>query len=252
MIYKRAAARLRAQDWVAITVELGIVVLGVFIGTQVSNWNGDRLQKIETQRMIAQLEPSLEQMTDFYRAARKYYATTRAYAKPAIAGWRIDPTVSDADFVIAAYQASQTFALGTDSSTWSAILGADRLRNIDDPQMRVDLSFIMSADFSQIERPLDTPYRQNVRRIIPVEIQDAIRARCGDRHRPDRPVILILPATCTIEIAPAQAARAAALLRAHPELLQDLQWHIAAIAAFLDNIVPFETAAGRVEARIHR
>ena len=38
MIYKRVAARLRAQDWLAITIELGIVVLGVFIGTWVANW----------------------------------------------------------------------------------------------------------------------------------------------------------------------------------------------------------------------
>ncbi|MEO7240688.1 MAG: hypothetical protein ABIW16_04740 [Sphingomicrobium sp.] len=247
MIYKRVAARLRAQDWLAIVIELGIVILGVFIGTWVANWNQERAAKAETRRMIVQLGPSLSQMTDFYRAARQYYATTRAYATTAIAGWRGDQAVGDADFVIAAYQASQTFALGTDSSTWSAILGADQLRNIDDPQMRTDLSFIMSADYSQIERPLDTAYRQNVRRIIPVEIQDAIRARCGDRHRPDRPSILILPPSCAIAIAPADAARAAALLRAHPELLADLQWHIAAVAAFLDNIVPFEAAAKRVE-----
>ncbi len=39
MIYKRVGARLRAQDWLAIVIELGIVVLGVFIGTWVANWN---------------------------------------------------------------------------------------------------------------------------------------------------------------------------------------------------------------------
>jgi hypothetical protein len=39
MIFKRAVARLRAQDCVAITIELAIVVIGVFLGTQVANWN---------------------------------------------------------------------------------------------------------------------------------------------------------------------------------------------------------------------
>ena len=34
MIYKRVAARLQAQDWLAITIELTIVVVGVFIGMQ--------------------------------------------------------------------------------------------------------------------------------------------------------------------------------------------------------------------------
>ena len=39
MIFKRAVAKLRAQDWAAIAIELGIVVLGVFIGVQAANWN---------------------------------------------------------------------------------------------------------------------------------------------------------------------------------------------------------------------
>ena len=39
MIFKRAAAKLKAQDWTAIGIELVIVIIGVFIGTQVSNSN---------------------------------------------------------------------------------------------------------------------------------------------------------------------------------------------------------------------
>jgi hypothetical protein len=36
MVFKRAVAGLRAQDWIAITIELAIVVVGVFIGIQVA------------------------------------------------------------------------------------------------------------------------------------------------------------------------------------------------------------------------
>ncbi len=46
MIYKRVAAWLRGQDWVAILIELGIVILGVFVGTQVSNWNATRTERL--------------------------------------------------------------------------------------------------------------------------------------------------------------------------------------------------------------
>ena len=42
MIYKRFVANLRAQNWFAIGVELAIVVVGVFIGTWVANWNQAR------------------------------------------------------------------------------------------------------------------------------------------------------------------------------------------------------------------
>ena len=70
MIYKRVAARLRAQDWVAITIELTIVVVGVFIGTQVSNWNAGRLERADSSRLLAQLRPELRAQIDFYNTAR--------------------------------------------------------------------------------------------------------------------------------------------------------------------------------------
>ncbi len=251
MIYKRVAARLRAQDWLAITIEVGIVIVGVFIGTQVSNWNQERLEKRETQRMVAQLDPQLQAMRNYFRTAREYYATTRAYTTTAIAGWRSDPKVSDQDFVIAAYQASQIYTLATNGSTWSTILGADQLRNIDDRSMRADLSLLMSADYSQIDLPaVNTPYRQNVRRIIPIEVQDAIRERCGDQAAADNPLVIVLPAKCDLHIARPLATQAAARLRAHPALMEDLQWHTAAIAAFLTNIEVYEIASRNAQRKV--
>lgn len=251
MIFKRFAANLRAQNWFAIGVELAIVVLGVFIGTQVSNWNASRLEKVETRRMMVQLEPNLKLMADFFGAARLYYGTTRHYATTALAGWRGDPKVSDAEFVEAAYQASQILTFGTTSSTWATVLGADQLRRVDDPAMRNDLSFLMSADYTQLDTAgVNTPYRQNVRRIIPLELQDSIRATCGDRPTPDYPIFLFLPPTCPLAIEPTQARLAAAALRAHPDLMEDLQWHMAAQAAMLSNMVAFETSTTNLRKRI--
>lgn len=39
MILRRVVHRLKQQEWTAIAIELVLVVLGVFIGIQVSNWN---------------------------------------------------------------------------------------------------------------------------------------------------------------------------------------------------------------------
>lgn len=159
---------------------------------------------------------------------------------------RGDPRVSDADFVVAAYQASQIQTLGINGSTWSTILGTDRLRDIDDENLRSDLSLLMMSDYTQFNQTgLDTPYRHNVRRLIPIEIQDAIRKGCGDRR--DALAIITLPRLCKIAILPADAAKAAAVLRANPDLVEDLEWHIAAIAAFLENIIPLETATRRIK-----
>lgn len=251
MILRRLTHNLRTQNWTAITIELFIVILGMFVGTQVSNWNAQRLEKRETQRMLVQLKPNLQALTDFYMSAREYYAITRRYATTAFAGWRGDPAVSDRDFVIAAYQASQVMGLGTNGSSWATVLGLDQLRRIDDPAIRNNLSFLMSADYTQFDvAAVNTPYRPGVRRLIPVEIQDAIRAQCGDYPDPKKPLFLRLPPTCDLTIPPDAAAKAAAILRRHPELFEDLQWHMAAQAALLTNLVPYENTTIDLSRRV--
>ncbi len=185
MIFKRAVAKLRAQDWLAITIELSIVIMGVFVGTQVANWNEQRIENLETRRLLTQLRPEVKSLLRFYSNARSYYKVTRDYSATAFAGWSENPEVSDRDFVIAAYQASQIAGIGTNNAIWASIFGADGLRNIDDPIIRDSLSYLMTSDTKLIDaEAVDTPYRQNVRAVIPVEIQDAIRAKCGDRNRP--------------------------------------------------------------------
>lgn len=42
MILRRLLDRVRQQDWAAVVIELGLVVAGVFLGLQVSNWNDER------------------------------------------------------------------------------------------------------------------------------------------------------------------------------------------------------------------
>ena len=247
MIYKRAVAKLRAQDWVAITIELGIVVLGVFIGTQVSNWNAGRLEGAETQHRLDQFKPELHRIRGRVENVRHYYATTRRFAVVALAGWADDTRVSDNAFVIAAYQASQIQGVGTNSDTWANIFGAERLRTIDDPAIRRDLSFLMYSDNSTIGvNAVDTPYRRNVRRVIPIETQDVIRTRCGDYTPVGRANVVLLPETCHLTLPPDKAAAAAAALRAHPDLVDDLNWHVAAAAAFLANMQTFDSTTHKL------
>ena len=132
------------------------------------------------------------------------------------------------------------------------MLGADRLREIDDPQLRNDLSTLMSSDYSVIDAAaVDTPYRRNVRRLIPLAVQDRIRERCGDRGVADDPAIfIILPERCDVALEPGEASAIAAKLRANPAVLDDLNWHIAAQSASLGNMTPFILATRGVRARM--
>lgn len=240
MIFRRATAKLRAQDWTAITIELLIVIIGVFIGIWVANWNQERAQKHETRQMLLQLMPELSGLEGFSKNARNYYASTGRYATIAFAGWAGDPKISDEQFVIAAYQASQIYGFNNDGASWALIFGANDLRNIEDRGIREPLTRLMTFDYSTLNFPaVQTRYRDEVRQFIPDEIQQQIRATCGDRINSDRrSYSLIVP--CNLRLAPDQASATAFELRQHPELVRLLRQHRATIAAYLINLSLFD------------
>lgn len=45
MIKRRLGERLKQQDWVGVTIELALVMVGVFLGIQVANWNDQRRER---------------------------------------------------------------------------------------------------------------------------------------------------------------------------------------------------------------
>ena len=125
------------------------MVLGVFVGVQASNWNQARVERAETRRLLMRIEPEIDQIISFAANTRDYYATTRHFAETVFAAWHGDPKVSDNDFVIAAYQASQIHGLG-ESQSWAAVFGADQLRNVDDDRLRVPLARLMAFDVENL------------------------------------------------------------------------------------------------------
>ena len=238
MIFRRAAADLRAQNWTAIAIEIAIVIIGVFVGMQVSNWNEQRLEKAATRRMLAQIVPELGSQLEFFDSVPRYFANSRRYADQAFAGWKRDRRVSDEQFVIAAYQASQITAISINPDSWSLTFGGEQLRDIEDPKVRRNLELVMTADYSPVEfTAVATRYREQVRQVIPIEIQDKIRDSCGDRNvrGKEGATYVVLRPTCPLRIDPELAAKTAAALRARPDLIGELDWHLAAVATFLGN-----------------
>jgi hypothetical protein len=200
MILQRILNALRARDWAAIGIELSIVVVGVFIGTLVANWNEKRLEKVKTERLLTQIQPELHEFMEFFDSAREYYSVTRSYADVALGGWA-GQSVPDDQFVIAVYQASQVYGLPNNGENWALIFGAQQLNNIDDLGIRRGLSRVMTANYDDLHfRSVATPYREHVRQVIPIELQEAIRRACGDRTNPGKLAFLSLPRTCDLRL----------------------------------------------------
>jgi hypothetical protein len=248
MIFKRAAAKLRAQDWTAIGIEFAIVVAGVFVGTWVANWNEEREAKAETHRLLVQLKPEIDRIVSFSANARAYYATTHRFAETAFKGWARDPSVSDTQFVIAAYQSSQVHGVNAGQS-WGLVFGGDEFRNIDDATIRRPLGRLMTFNTDPLNvDTVATPYRADVRKVIPDDIQIAIRTACGDRLNASSD--LSLPERCDVAIDPKEAAAAAADLRAHPELVGELRSHFGIIGGYLNTVGQYQLLATQLHQRL--
>ncbi|MGA8278804.1 MAG: hypothetical protein WB784_11500 [Rhodanobacteraceae bacterium] len=73
MILRRIAGQLKQQHWTGVFIELAIVVLGVFIGLQVDNWNQARADQNRLDQQLSafesELETNLVQIKDYRRHA---------------------------------------------------------------------------------------------------------------------------------------------------------------------------------------
>ena len=78
MILRRLTQSLKDQNWTAIAIEFVLLVLGVFLGIQVGNWNQQREQRSKADTFSARLREDLrhEQWAEtrrivYYRQVRK-------------------------------------------------------------------------------------------------------------------------------------------------------------------------------------
>jgi hypothetical protein len=60
MILRRVIEHLRKQEWTAVAIDFVIVVVGVFVGLQVSNWNEARANRGIVDRHLAEIVEDLD------------------------------------------------------------------------------------------------------------------------------------------------------------------------------------------------
>jgi hypothetical protein len=73
MILRRLANALRRQDWFTVLIELLIVVVGIFIGLQVDDWNQRRIEKRQVHSYLEKLRGEVSNNVLAYREAIDSY-----------------------------------------------------------------------------------------------------------------------------------------------------------------------------------
>ena len=245
MILRSVTKHVNDQNWFAVVLDLVIVVIGVFIGIQVSNWNADRAGQKKAQVLINRLHSDLNNDQDVLASLLKYQTVVRKYAVTAVDGFNGKKTVSDEQFVIAAYQTSQISGPWSYRSTYNELLSTGHFDLIRSEELKSLILGYYSDDWAQAPMLVNTAtYREYIRGVIPFLIQDAIRSECGDVSvRVAQTFGNTLPDTCDLQLQDELFSETAAFLRSLPDVLIHLQYQISVYEAQTYVLVNFEKEA---------
>ena len=107
MIRRRVVEQLKNQQWVAAGIELVIVVVGVFIGLQASNWNQQRIVDQQAANFAEHLKADLREEDWRYQLLLSYSRQVLASADRTLSALEGKNQMSDEALVVSAYRATQ-------------------------------------------------------------------------------------------------------------------------------------------------
>ncbi|HKI74005.1 MAG TPA: hypothetical protein VJ998_05155 [Pseudomonadales bacterium] len=235
MILSRTIEHLKQQHWTGVFIELVIVILGVFIGIQVSNWNQSRedarLGQDYVRRLTFDLKGDLvkaREQTVYYENVFQAVQHTAEVLKEQDS----DPK----DLVISAYRATEVIFRPPNLATWNQIVSSGHLELL--PKGAIEGGL---ADYYAYNGTLDAynqlkgaRYRRLVRSIIPISIQKAIRAGCSD-IRDSEGFAFRFMKQCKLDADPALVRSTAQALRNNPKVATALRFQYSLLASGVPN-----------------
>lgn len=183
MLLRRVIEHVKSQNWTAVALDFVIVVVGVFIGIQVSNLNTARETRKLSEEFAERLTADLEVEAWQYAYIVEYYDDVLASADRALAILQGAEDGSDEELLISAYRATQFTQDDHRRATFDEIIAAGAIGLIRDLELRNTAMNVYSATiFSEIYDSISvTPYRNLFRSIIPSAVQDSLLTKCGDK-----------------------------------------------------------------------
>jgi hypothetical protein len=107
VILRRVIEHVRDQQWTAIAIDFVIVVIGVFVGLQVSNWNEDRATQRKADVFTAHLRADVIEEHWGYAFLIACNREVLANAEKAVAALDGTAPLDDEALLVVAYRATQ-------------------------------------------------------------------------------------------------------------------------------------------------
>jgi len=190
MILRRMIEHVRTQNWTAVFLDFVIVVVGVFMGIQLGNWNEARALKAQERSYLVLLHEELVQNAE--RSARflDYYTSVTDAGERALAFLKSDePCEADCDdLLIDFFHASQLWGTIFDRTAFreAAALGFPS-----DNALRGELLTIYELmDSVGVVNQVSPPFRETIREYIEPEAARILWSGCWELDVVNRAEIL--------------------------------------------------------------
>jgi len=248
MILRRVIEHVHTQNWFAVAVDFAIVVMGVFIGIQISNWNAARADARLGEEYVRLLTRDTQQNLAGIKSQAAYYA---AVLESAI---RTDELLREADpdpraLVVNAYRATEVVYEAPVRATWDQIISSGHLGLLPKDAVEAGLTPFYAFDTAQdiYNLGLESAYRRTARQIIPMRMQIVMRETCSDM-RDDEGYIVGFMDRCAFDADPAGLQAVALALRSDPAVAATLGYHYSTAVSAVLNLrgvaVSLENALG--------
>ena len=221
MLLRRVIEHFRKQEWTAIGIDFVIVVLGVFVGLQVANWNEERVRQQRAESYLERIHADLETDLTNYRNRLAFWGVVADYGRTGLAFAETGDArgASQWRLLLSYFQASQLNEYFTTSVTYDELKSAGELNLIGDVALRNAMAgyYTNAANPVLTERPA---YRVHIRSIIPLDVQDYIWVNCyGSDAQQEQEL-----RDCASPISEARAAGIVNAIRADRGLMEELRY----------------------------
>jgi hypothetical protein len=240
---QRVAAPVKHLHWSTIAVDFLIVVVGVFIGMQASNWNQQRTANQQSAVFTARLKADMREADWDYQFLLIYSREVLVNANRAANALDGTAPLSDEALLISAYRATQYKENLVRNSTYEELISTGNIGLIRDQNLRnTAIRFYKNPGLDNISREGEqSHYREAFRMSLPNDVQRALGAHCGDRYIvPGDPAAIhgmrLLDYPCHTGLSAQVIAASARTLRTNPNLLPYLRLRIADIATRVGDL----------------
>jgi len=180
MIVRRIREHLVAHSWFAVAVDFLIVVVGVLIGMQASNWNNRRIEHHQSLSYRSRLIDELDFNARQFAQQIAYYEQVRGHALATMRALESRSSESS-DFFVHAYQSTQIDITPPKRFIYDEMVSSGLVERLGSERLQAQASdYYLNNKAVEETYGVVPPYRALMRTLIPHVAQAQIRGRCGD------------------------------------------------------------------------